>query len=253
MKVASLKSGRDGALVVVSRDLRRALSAKSVVPTLQAALDDWTNVYPRLAALANAIEREPELGFPFDERACASPLPRAYQWADGSAYVNHVELVRKARRADMPPSFWTDPLMYQGGSDAFLGPRDPIIAADEVMGNRRGGRGRRHRRRHAGQRFPRGGAGANPPRDAGQRCVVAQPDPGRTRQGLRLLPVEALIGVLAGRRDAGRTGRRLGRRQAPSAAPCRCQRQAVRPRRGRRRHDLRLRKADRACRKDPPA
>ncbi len=134
MKLASLKSGRDGKLVVVSRDLRRALAADGVAPTLQAALDDWTNAAPGLEALAERIEREPDSGFPFDERACASPLPRAYQWADGSAYVNHVELVRKARGAEMPPSFWTDPLMYQGGSDTFLGPRDPIPAADEAWG-----------------------------------------------------------------------------------------------------------------------
>ncbi len=134
MKLASLKSGRDGALVVVSRDLRRAVAATNVAPTLQAALDDWMNVGPRLAALAERLEREAHLGFPFDERACASPLPRAFQWADGSAYVNHVELVRRARNADMPPSFWTDPLLYQGGSDAFLGPRDPILAADEAWG-----------------------------------------------------------------------------------------------------------------------
>ena len=133
MKLASLKSGRDGALVVVSRDLSRALSARAFAPTLQAALDDWPGAAPGLADLAERLEREPDLGFPFDERACASPLPRAYQWADGSAYVNHVELVRKARNADMPPSFWTDPLMYQGGSDAFLGPRDPILA-DEAWG-----------------------------------------------------------------------------------------------------------------------
>ncbi len=133
MKLASLKAGRDGALVIVSRDLARALSARDVAPTLQAALDDWAGAAPRLAALAQSLEREPDLGVPFDERACASPLPRAFQWADGSAYVNHVELVRKARNAEMPPSFWTDPLMYQGGSDSFLGPRDPVVA-DEAFG-----------------------------------------------------------------------------------------------------------------------
>lgn len=121
MKLASLKSGRDGALVVVSNDLSRCLPAGG---TLQAALDDWAAATPHLRALAARVDGE---GEPFDEASCASPLPRAYQWADGSAYVNHVELVRKARKAEMPASFWTDPLMYQGGSDGFLGPRDPIV------------------------------------------------------------------------------------------------------------------------------
>ena len=102
---------------------------------MQAALDDWQSTAPRLAEESEQLENGSVAdGFPFDETACASPLPRAYQWADGSAYVNHVELVRKARGAEMPPSFWTDPLMYQGGSDSFLGPRDPIRMADESWG-----------------------------------------------------------------------------------------------------------------------
>jgi len=134
MKIASLKHGRDGRLVVVSRDLTRATEADTIVPTLQAALDDWERVSPYLHDLAEQLEHRAVPDFRFHEHDCAAPLPRAYQWADGSAYVNHVELVRKARGAQMPESFWTDPLMYQGGSDAFLGPRDPILLADEAWG-----------------------------------------------------------------------------------------------------------------------
>ena len=133
MKLATLKDDRDGQLVVVSRDLARYVSAANVAPTLQAALDDWSNVHPRLEALAVELEAGSD-GDDFDQSTCASPLPRAYQWADGSAYVNHVELVRKARGAEMPDSFWTDPLMYQGGSDSFLAPRDDIPMADEAWG-----------------------------------------------------------------------------------------------------------------------
>ena len=132
MKLASLKGGRDGRLVVVSNDLTRCVSAAAVAPTLQAALDDWANARPALEAIAKELEAGG--GDTFDQAACASPLPRAYQWADGSAYVNHVELVRKARGAEMPASFWTDPLMYQGGSDSFLGPREDIPMADEAWG-----------------------------------------------------------------------------------------------------------------------
>jgi fumarylacetoacetate (FAA) hydrolase len=132
MKLASLKNGRDGQLVVVSKDLTRCVSAASVAATLQAALDDWQNLAPALQALAEKLEAGG--GEAFDEGNCASPLPRAYQWADGSAYVNHVELVRKARGAEMPSTFWTDPLMYQGGSDSFIGPRDDIPLADEAWG-----------------------------------------------------------------------------------------------------------------------
>ncbi len=131
MKLASLKHGRDGKLVVVSRDLQRCLDATAIAPTLQFALDDWDSIRPQLQDLSRRVETE---GENFDETQCASPLPRAYQWADGSAYVNHVELVRKARNAEMPESFWTDPLMYQGGSDSFLGPHDDILMADEAWG-----------------------------------------------------------------------------------------------------------------------
>ncbi|MBF5093138.1 fumarylacetoacetate hydrolase family protein [Azospirillum sp. INR13] len=135
MKLASLKAGgRDGTLVVVSRDLTRATPVAEIARTLQAALDDWTALAPKLEEAYRALNADPAAGRPFDPAAAASPLPRAYQWADGSAYVNHVELVRKARGAEMPPSFWTDPLMYQGCSDSFLAPTDPIPAATEAWG-----------------------------------------------------------------------------------------------------------------------
>ena len=134
MKLSSLNQGRDGRLVVVSRDLTRATDAFFIVPTLQGALDDWDRFAPRLRDLSEQLELGSVPSFRFHEHDCASPLPRAYQWADGSAYVNHVELVRRARGAEMPASFWTDPLMYQGGSDSFLGPRDPIPALDEAHG-----------------------------------------------------------------------------------------------------------------------
>ena len=135
MKLASLKHGRDGRLVVVSQDLARYVAADDIAPTLQAALDDWAAAEPRLAALAARIDSGALEGAAFDEADCASPLPRSYQWADGSAYVNHVELVRKARGAEIPESFYHDPLMYQGGSDSFLAPRAPIaLAQDEGWG-----------------------------------------------------------------------------------------------------------------------
>jgi fumarylacetoacetate (FAA) hydrolase len=134
MKLASLKHGRDGRLVVVSRDLRRATDASAVAPTLQAALDDWDAAAPRLTEIAEALEADRIAHVPFDPTTCAAPLPRAYQWADGSAFVNHVALVRRSRGVDVPESFWTDPLMYQGGSDSFIGPGDPIPLADEAWG-----------------------------------------------------------------------------------------------------------------------
>lgn len=134
MKLASLKNGRDGHLVVVSRDLAWCTDADAIAPSLQAALDDWEACAPMLRGLAESLEHGAVPRERFHEHEAGSPLPRAYQWADGSAYVNHVELVRKARGAEMPESFWTDPLMYQGGSDAFLAPRDPILLADEGWG-----------------------------------------------------------------------------------------------------------------------
>ena len=134
MKLASLKQGRDGRLVVVSHDLARCIDATAIAPTLQSALDEWTRIYPQLSALAERLNSAADIGDSFAPSACAAPLPRAYQWADGSAYVNHMELVRKARGAEMPESFWTDPLMYQGGSDSFIGPEDPILMQSEAWG-----------------------------------------------------------------------------------------------------------------------
>ena len=135
MKLATLREGgRDGRLALVTKDLTRATRARSA-PTLQAALDDWARLGPLLAEEAVALEAgSDEAGFAFDPRACAAPLPRAYQWADGSAYLNHVELVRRARGATMPPAFRDDPLLYQGGSDRFLGPTEDIPLADEAWG-----------------------------------------------------------------------------------------------------------------------
>ena len=134
MKLASLKGGRGGRLVVVSRDLSRCADASKVAPTLQAALDDWSAIAPRLADVADALESGRIAHTPFDPTQCAAPLPRAHGWADGSAYVNHVALVRKARGAELPASFWTDPLMYRGASDSFIGARDPILAGDTAWG-----------------------------------------------------------------------------------------------------------------------
>jgi fumarylacetoacetate (FAA) hydrolase len=135
VKLATLRDGtRDGRLVVVSADLERYTPAGTVAGTMQAALDDWATVEPGLRKIAEELGLGMIAGEPFDPAGCMAPLPRAYQWADGSAYVNHVELVRKARGAEMPETFWTDPLMYQGGSDSFIGPRDPVLVADEAYG-----------------------------------------------------------------------------------------------------------------------
>jgi fumarylacetoacetate (FAA) hydrolase len=136
MKLATLRDGsRDGQLVVVSRDLAQAHNATSIAGRMQRALDDWAFVAPQLTDLYQTLnEGRARHAFPFDPRQCLAPLPRAYQWADGSAYVNHVELVRKARGAEMPPSFWTDPLMYQGGSDDLLGAHDDIVCPSEEFG-----------------------------------------------------------------------------------------------------------------------
>ncbi len=136
MKLATLKQGgRDGTLVVVNRALAHCRAVPAIARTLQQALDDWEACEPQLRQVYEALNSgaftSPDL---FDAAACHSPLPRAYQWADGSAYVNHVELVRRARGAALPPEFWTDPLMYQGGSDAFVGPCDPVLALSEDGG-----------------------------------------------------------------------------------------------------------------------
>ena len=136
MKLATYKDGsRDGQLVVVSRDLGTAHYATGSASKLQQVLDDWSFLSPQLQDLYDQLNsgraRHP---FPFDPAQCMAPLPRAYQWADGSAYINHVELVRKARNSEVPESFYTDPLMYQGGSDDFIGPCDPVVVPSESMG-----------------------------------------------------------------------------------------------------------------------
>lgn len=136
MKLATLKNNtRDGLLVVVNKQLTKCVAVPEIAEHLQQALDHWDRVESQLNEVYIALN-EGELinEMDFDQELCESPLPRAFQWADGSAYVNHVELVRKARGAEMPPSFWTDPLMYQGGSDAFIGPRDDIPVANEEWG-----------------------------------------------------------------------------------------------------------------------
>ena len=134
MKLASLKGPRDGKLCVVNRDLTYAKLVEDVAPTLQYALDNWLAIAPKLQTVYETISASNPDCFSFDPSHCVAPLPRAYQWADGSAYVNHVALVRQARKAEMPAEFWTDPLMYQGGSDRFLGPTSPIPIADEKYG-----------------------------------------------------------------------------------------------------------------------
>ncbi len=137
MKLGSLKTknSRDGALCLVNRTLTTAVLATHIAPTFQQAIEHWHDIERELTELNTALEQQTaKQTFPFNPQLMAAPLPRAYQWADGSAYVNHVELVRKARGAEMPTNFWTDPLMYQGGSDTFLGPTDPISGLDEVFG-----------------------------------------------------------------------------------------------------------------------
>ncbi len=136
MKLATIKDAtRDGQLAVVSQDLKTAAIADGIAGTLQRALDDWAFHAPQLQDLYDALNQgKAKHVFDFDPYQCMAPLPRAYQWADGSAYVNHVELVRKARSAEMPATFWTDPLMYQGGSDDFLGPTDDAVFGSEDWG-----------------------------------------------------------------------------------------------------------------------
>lgn len=136
MKLATQRTAsRDGQLLVVSRDLTKATDVSDIVPTLQAALDEWDIYKPQLEDIYQALNAgQVNDVLNFEALELESPLPRAYQWADGSAYVNHVELVRKARGAEMPENFWTDPLMYQGGSDAFLGPKDKIEVVSTEWG-----------------------------------------------------------------------------------------------------------------------
>lgn len=135
MKLATLKNNkRDGQLVIVNRDLTRCIEGPDVYPTMQSALDDWQQAKPKLEAIYERLNSDLSMGKPFDPKQAHAPLPRAYQWVDGSAYVTHVELVRRSRGAPMPESFWTDPLMYQGASDSFIGAHDPIILEKEEWG-----------------------------------------------------------------------------------------------------------------------
>ena len=136
MKLATYKDGsRDGQLIVVSRDLSTAHYATGIASKLQEVLDDWNFMSPQLQDLYETLNNgKARHAFPFEPVQCMAPLPRAYQWADGSAFINHVELVRKARDSEVPASFYTDPLMYQGGSDDFIGPRDDVVVASEAFG-----------------------------------------------------------------------------------------------------------------------
>ncbi len=135
MKLASLKHNRDGKLIVVSKDLTKAVSAEAIAATLQSAMDNWLITEPKLQALYQQLNAgDIDHSFDFNPSDCAAPLPRAFHWADGSAYITHVELVRKARGAELPASFWTDPLMYMGASDAFIGPCDDVLVESEAWG-----------------------------------------------------------------------------------------------------------------------
>lgn len=135
MKLASLKSNdRDGTLVLVSRDLTNMLVASSISPNLRYAIENWHETYPKLIALATHLETRPSDAIPYDSTLLASPLPRSFQWADGSAYLSHMRLVRRARGADMPPNSDVEPLLYQGGGDYFLGPTDDIVCVNSSWG-----------------------------------------------------------------------------------------------------------------------
>ncbi len=136
MKLASLKEGgRDGTLIVVNRALTQAVKVSDIATTMQIAMDDWAEISPKLEEVYSKLQNNDiENTFEFDPAQLAAPLPRSYHWADGSAYVTHVELVRKARGAELPESFWKDPLIYMGASDAFIGPCDDILVEDEAWG-----------------------------------------------------------------------------------------------------------------------
>src|SRR5258708_2129542 len=249
MKLASLKGGRDGRLVVVSNDLAWFTEAHHIAPTLRAALDHWEGCEPALRGLAESLEHGSVPRERFHENQAASPLPRAYQWADGSAYVNHVALVRRARGAEMPESFWTDPLIYQGGSDEFLGPRDPIPAAEEGWGV--------DFEAEIAVVLDDVPMGITPQRARERiRLVMLVNDVSLRNlipaelQGVWILPIEAGFGLLAGRGDTRRAGNSLGRRQAQPAAAGPSQRQGLRQGRGRHRHDVRFPDPDRPCRQD---
>ena len=255
MKLATLKDGtRDGRLVVVDDALERCTPAIGIAATLQAALDQWSAAEPALLTLADRLNGgEIDSAEPFSGAICESPLPRAYQFADGSAFLNHMELVRKARGAEMPESLYTDPLMYQGLSDGFLGPCDNIALSDENWGidfeaeiavvtdDVPMGVTRDQASAHIKTR------------DAVQRRQPAHPGARRNRQGIRLLSEQTRQRFFTGRRDTSRARQRLGRRpSAPAAAEFR-ERRGSRASERRDRHDLRLRRIDRARRPHPPA
>ena len=236
---------------MVSDDLAWCADAGHIAPTLQAALDDWERIEPQLELLATDLAHGVIPRDRFHEREADAPLPRAYQWADGSAYVNHVELVRKARGAEMPESFWTDPLMYQGGSDEMLAPRDPIPLADEAWGCDleaeivvvTGDVPRGVTREEALGHIKLVGL----VNDVSLRNLI----PAELGKGFGFLqskPASALSPVLVTPDALGDAWRG---RQAPRRAQGRPQRPAVRPRRCRRRHDLRFRHPDRPSRQDP--
>ncbi|MDR6125353.1 2-keto-4-pentenoate hydratase/2-oxohepta-3-ene-1,7-dioic acid hydratase in catechol pathway [Sphingomonas sp. SORGH_AS438] len=257
MKLASLKDAsgrrRDGTLVVVSNDLAWYADAGHIVPTLQAALDDWDQFAPALENLATDLEHGAIPRGRFHEHDAASPLPRAYQWADGSAYVNHVALVRQARGAELPDSFWHDPLMYQGGSDGFLGPRDPIPLADESWGCDLEGevvvvtgdvpQGASRAEALAAVRL------VGLTNDVSLRGLI----PGELAKGFGFFqskPASAFSPVFVTPEALGdwwRDGKLHRTLMVDLNGP------ALRPDRGGRGHDLRLRHADRACRQDPGA
>jgi fumarylacetoacetate (FAA) hydrolase len=218
VKLASLRSGgRDGRLVIVSRDLARCLAVPGIAPTMQAALDDWDAVAPRLAERAAALEASPALpeSMAFAAAACAAPLPRAFHWVDGSAYVNHVELVRKARGAEMPASFWTDPLVYQGGSDDLLGAHDDVPFGDEAWGI--------DLEAEIAVITDAVPMATGATRRAHIKLVMLVNDwslrasSRRAREGLRLLPIQPARRSRPWR-DARRTRRRLARQQGAPAA-----------------------------------
>ncbi len=215
MKLASLKEGgRDGTLIVVSRDLSRAVRASGIASTLQAALEDWQNAAPRLAALAEALEQGQAEGmFPLEMERLAAPLPRAYEFLDGSAYLPHVERVRRARGAAVPESFYTDPLMYQATSAGFYGPRDPIVVPSEDFGIDLEAEVVVITDDVPMGALARSGRAAHPAHRAGQRRLSAQPDPGRAGEGFRLPGLQAPLCPLAGIPHARRARGGMARRQ----------------------------------------
>src|SRR5262249_44685748 len=253
---------RDGALMVVSRDLSKAVGAETAIAglrTLQQLLDTWQDtslaaerIYAELNEVADGTRSPPFPVVDFEEDRCTAPLPRAYQWADGSAYVNHVELVRRARGAKMPQSFWTDPLMYQGGSDAFLGPREAIALADEAWGIDLEGEVA------AVTDDVAVGTAASAAGGVVRLVMLAHERslrnviPAGLEEGFRLLSRQAVDGVLSRGRDARRAWSGLATGQAQSAALGLRQRQDAGPTQCRGRHDLFLPRAHCPRRQDAP-